>query len=1793
MRSRPLRIIATFLLVCIAAASVAAAVSFVQSNSDWTSGAPSKSITITATSAGQSIVGCVVGFNTSATLSMDDPQGDVFATVETATNAGNVKAQLFLAANVVGGTTTVTGRSSISTQFAVSAAVYNGVKPNGALDQHTPAFGTGTTWSAGPVTTTAANELIAACGGAFNPGIPVAGAGFTLREHANNQMGYEDRTVPTAGSVSAAITAPSSQPWAMVMATFLPAPVAPTSFTQYGGFNGLPCTNVTGHFQTYKDGNKKQWLCDPDGGSFFSVGVFNIVPESSAVSKYGNADLTWGPQTLNRLKALGFNSVLDHSLTWTFPWTTCGGCPGWANGQPTKVPTVAFNDGASYPIRNVNSYSTTNGKDIFIGVNFAFAPGMYTGYHNTDPYDPAFAMWIQGFFAIDPLALAGGANPFTMGFSLAESDYSGGFGAAGEDVFATVPAGKNNPNLAWIVLVTNPNQTSNPIWGVNYTVAPNTTQVFAKTAFSNFMSARYSASIAALNAAWGSTYSTFGTQGGGWGSGTGLMDEDGRHAWLGNFNTLVGETSAMKADMNAFLFAYASQWFKTQHDATKAAFPNSLYLGPNVVGSWCTPPRKEVLQAAALYIDVLMGQTSCGSPSDQTRLDFVMQWFGDKPIGDWVGFPANADSAMGAFPNPDSSFGSYPTQTARGAKYITMMNYYLGASVSSAVPTLQGTKPYIAFRWWDYEGSQAENTNWGLVTPTGNQYNAIEAAAGAVPCVPPLQGITCGSEPAPGGTAARPFGNFMTSVVSANALWYGSLPVNFTLAVTSTNPGSGVTISPISPVCGGLSAIPTPANCSYPSGQVVTLTAPVSAGGNNFSGWTGCDSTSGTGNRTCNVTLTASRTISANFAAPVTNTLTIASVNPVSGVAMTVSPADVNGATNGSTTVTRIYPQFTAVTIIAPATSGANTFASWAGCDSVGGTGNRTCTKTMNTNATVTASYASPATFTLQVNSTLPATGVAITVSPADVNSQSNGSTPFSRTYVGSTTVTLTAPLTAGGNNFSSWTGCSSVGGPSNTVCMKTVTANATVTANYAVPPTETLTIASANPASGVAMVVSPLDINGDSNGNTPLTRIYPQGTVVTITAPASSGLNTFALWSGCDSVGGTGNRTCTKTMSTNATVTASYTSPATFTVNVLSTNPASGVPIAVSPADINGASNGTTAFGRTYVSTSVTLTAPLTSGINTFSTWTGCDSVSGPGNSVCTKLVNSNTSVTANYASPPTEILTVSSVNPGSGVAMVISPADVNGASNGSTQLTRTYVQNTVVTVTAPNTSGVNTFSSWTGCDSAIGLVCTKTMSANAGVTATYASPPNFTLNVTSTLPATPVPITVSPLDVNGQSSGSAPFSRTYPTSTSVTLTAALTAAGNNFSGWTGCNSVSGPSNSICTKAVTSNSTVTAAYAPPPTETLTIASVNPASGVAMVISPADVNGATNGSTPVARVYPQGTVVTITAPASSGLNTFGLWTGCDSVSGRACTKTMSANATVTASYNSPATSVLNVLSTNPTSAVVITVSPADVNGATNGSTPFARTYIVPTTVTLIAPATVGGNTFSSWTGCDVVVVRTCTKNLNANSSVTANYASPVTQTLTIASLNPATGVAMTVSPADVNGATNGSTQFTRVYLQGTTVTITAPATSGANTFASWTGCDTAVTVTCTKTMNANATITANYTSPAVFALTVSSQQPISGIGISVSPADVNALGNGTTPFVRNYTGGTTVTLVAPSSAGGNAFLAWVGCDVAVGFTCTKLMNANGHVTAVYAVLGATSLWRGKIVIVRGVIIRNQ
>jgi len=129
--------------------------------------------------------------------------------------------------------------------------------------------------------------------------------------------------------------------------------------------------------------------------------------------------------------------------------------------------------------------------------------------------------------------------------------------------------------------------------------------------------------------------------------------------------------------------------------------------------------------------------------------------------------------------------------------------------------------------------------------------------------------------------------------------------------------------------------------------------------------------------------------------------------------------------------------------------------------------------------------------------------------------------------------------------------------------------------------------------------------------------------------------------------------------------------------------------------------------------------------------------------------------------------------------------------------------------------------------------------------------------------------------------------------------------------------------------------SSSTSSTPPVVTYTLTVNSASPASGVAIVVSPADNNSAANGTTSFTRTYNSGASVVLTAPATSGTNAFSSWTGCTTTSTVNCDVTMSANTTVTATYVALKTPTVSV---TPSASSITTMQALKVTASLSGGT---------------------------------------------------------------------------------------------------------------------------------------------------------------------------------------------------------------------------------------------------------------
>lgn len=246
----------------------------------------------------------------------------------------------------------------------------------------------------------------------------------------------------------------------------------------------------------------------------------------------------------------------------------------------------------------------------------------------------------------------------------------------------------------------------------------------------------------------------------GWGIGSGLMDEDGRAAhrsWLGSdYFSLRDTKPAVRADLDAFLYALASEYLGTCHDEIKAAFPNALLLGPDSIGSWGAPPRPPVLQAASRYVDVLSGPGDLESRPDV--IEYLGRYFGDKPVIEGQYRTADADSPWAAFAKRANGIHEFPTQQARGQAYYEAIQALHSRSYAN------GSHPFVGEAWWQYSDNSGEKKNWGLITLLDNAYDGHEDVTAAVSCSPPLEKYKCGGE-------EKSYGDVISLVRKANMLW--------------------------------------------------------------------------------------------------------------------------------------------------------------------------------------------------------------------------------------------------------------------------------------------------------------------------------------------------------------------------------------------------------------------------------------------------------------------------------------------------------------------------------------------------------------------------------------------------------------------------------------------------------------------------------------------------------------------------------------------------------------------------------------------------------------------------------------------------------------------------------------------------------------------------------------------------------------------------------------------------------------------------------------------------------------
>lgn len=284
----------------------------------------------------------------------------------------------------------------------------------------------------------------------------------------------------------------------------------------YGGDASSPCsTGGTAYFYAAKDAqDQRWWFCDPAGNRFFMNSV-EVVDGSEAsgygtvmTSKYGNTTYGGYGALINRLKNYGFNAIGDNSSLYALPAETVSG-----SGNPTQAPFIYLYEGA-----RGNRNQGAPFKDLF-----STSSPSYTGWRADtlpDVFDPNFTThanatttadspWgtsetFTSFSALD-------ANPWLIGVEVGDTDDLASF------KISQPPSQGVGWHIGWLAATAAPYEVYSGRW---YMVFSNPA-VQTKQAWTSWLRQTDNGgpgyeTIQALNSAWGSNYSTFGSSGAGY-----------------------------------------------------------------------------------------------------------------------------------------------------------------------------------------------------------------------------------------------------------------------------------------------------------------------------------------------------------------------------------------------------------------------------------------------------------------------------------------------------------------------------------------------------------------------------------------------------------------------------------------------------------------------------------------------------------------------------------------------------------------------------------------------------------------------------------------------------------------------------------------------------------------------------------------------------------------------------------------------------------------------------------------------------------------------------------------------------------------------------------------------------------------------------------------------------------------------------------------------------------------------------------------------------------------------------
>ena len=355
----------------------------------------------------------------------------------------------------------------------------------------------------------------------------------------------------------------------------------------------------TGFFRVEKAGDRWTFIT-PEGHPFWLRAVYgiDITDGGSAYVdalkvKYAADYIPWWTyvqQAGKRMRGWGFNAFGEYSSPYAFPIPTYGR----RETNAEKLPFIRLISPSHY------GKAVFLVKEIQFGVDQEVTPDLWRVEGFPDVFDPAFAkaalFFARGeemFQDVSVLAQA----PWVVGVTSDDRDYLFGFGSIRA-------FGGWHHHLGQIAMATRPTQAANPrVWrgavrrhlhghdGLHQARGPR-------------LPAREVRTLDALNAAWGSSYTTWDSDGAPWPRGKGVLDESGRSRWMGkDFYSLTDAAPAVRATSTRSWGCSRTSTSPWSRAPSARCGPHHLVSSPGRALSARAHP--EVLKAAGRHCDVL------------------------------------------------------------------------------------------------------------------------------------------------------------------------------------------------------------------------------------------------------------------------------------------------------------------------------------------------------------------------------------------------------------------------------------------------------------------------------------------------------------------------------------------------------------------------------------------------------------------------------------------------------------------------------------------------------------------------------------------------------------------------------------------------------------------------------------------------------------------------------------------------------------------------------------------------------------------------------------------------------------------------------------------------------------------------------------------------------------------------------------------------------------------------------------------------------------------------------------